>query len=272
MERVPSALILEFQSTLPLRGATVRQGRGADRVGISIHTPLAGSDVVDVRHVYPVLISIHTPLAGSDRWHGRSSAGSEKFQSTLPLRGATTPCPNWSIAFRFQSTLPLRGATCFIAQHVCHLQISIHTPLAGSDLKSPFDDMLGFHISIHTPLAGSDLPLFFLPLVVSYFNPHSPCGERRSSGSLGFGYRSKFQSTLPLRGATARRTRWCSRNRNFNPHSPCGERPALTVPRWCFSKFQSTLPLRGATGCGGSCRLAEGISIHTPLAGSDQHD
>ena len=91
------------------------------------------------------------------------------------------------------------------------------------------------------------MPLFFLPLVVSYFNPHSPCGERRSSGSLGFGYRSKFQSTLPLRGATARRTRWCSRNRNFNPHSPCGERPALTVPRWCFSKFQSTLPLRGAT-------------------------
>ena len=124
--------------------------------------------------------------------------------------------------------------------------ISIHTPLAGSDVVD-VRHVYPVLISIHTPLAGSDMPLFFLPLVVSYFNPHSPCGERRSSGSLGFGYRSKFQSTLPLRGATARRTRWCSRNRNFNPHSPCGERPALTVPRWCFSKFQSTLPLRGAT-------------------------
>ncbi len=153
---------------------------------------------------------------------------------------------NISSQQKFQSTLPLRGATFSmrLVQHI--VSISIHTPLAGSDDALPqLVDCL--QISIHTPLAGSDMPLFFLPLVVSYFNPHSPCGERRSSGSLGFGYRSKFQSTLPLRGATARRTRWCSRNRNFNPHSPCGERPALTVPRWCFSKFQSTLPLRGAT-------------------------
>ena len=141
---------------------------------------------------------------------------------------------------------PLAGSDVVDVRHVYPVLISIHTPLAGSDDALPqLVDCL--QISIHTPLAGSDMPLFFLPLVVSYFNPHSPCGERRSSGSLGFGYRSKFQSTLPLRGATARRTRWCSRNRNFNPHSPCGERPALTVPRWCFSKFQSTLSLRGAT-------------------------
>ena len=56
-----------FQSTLPLRGATVSTNQGMEDKMISIHTPLAGSDVmVDVRHVHPVLISIHTPLAGSD--------------------------------------------------------------------------------------------------------------------------------------------------------------------------------------------------------------
>ena len=109
------------------------------------------------------------------------------------------------------------------------------------------------------------MPLFFLPLVVSYFNPHSPCGERRSSGSLGFGYRSKFQSTLPLRGATARRTRWCSRNRNFNPHSPCGERPDVVVRADWLKAFQSTLPLRGATSTTeGSRQWLTDFNPHSP--------
>ena len=55
----------------------------------------------------------------------------------------------------FQSTLPLRGATDCAEQFVKLVEISIHSPLAGSDLLGFF-----FHrfdaISIHTPLAGSD--------------------------------------------------------------------------------------------------------------------
>mgnify|MGYP007011761254 CR=1 FL=1 len=79
-------------------------------------------------------------------------------------------------------------------------------------------------ISIHTPLAGSD-PMPDVRIVEgAYFNPHSPCGERRgvfeheheldiisihtplAGSDLAV---SKdvlkalvFQSTLPLRGAT----------------------------------------------------------------------
>ena len=60
--------------------------------------------------------------------------------------------------------------------------------------------------------------------------------------------------------------------RNFNPRSPCGER--RKVPSLCFVTliFQSTLPLRGATIRGYCYRSGRRISIHAPLAGSDEDD
>ena len=73
----------------------------------------------------------------------------------------------------FQSTLPLRGATG--ADGVIHqyVSISIHTPLAGSDLPlAPFADIC--IISIHTPLAGSDArhsPHSLHPSAISIHTP-----------------------------------------------------------------------------------------------------
>ena len=145
-----------FQSTLPLRGAT-----------IPVRT-------TDLKHL---------------------------FQSTLPLRGATNATTDAMIAIlKFQSTLPLRGATwdaptCFPSttnfnphspcgerlQPVLDddsAEISIHTPLAGSDESKRKNTNHGY-ISIHTPLAGSD-----------------------SSSVTLTGKWPLFQSTLPLRGAT----------------------------------------------------------------------
>ena len=57
----------QFQSTLPLRGATR----------------------MTVRNHRDVVISIHTPLAGSDVQPARKIRERHQFQSTLPLRGAT---------------------------------------------------------------------------------------------------------------------------------------------------------------------------------------
>ena len=77
------------------------------------------------------------------------------------------------------------------------------------------------------------------------FNPRSPYGERLIVGQIAES-NHLFQSTLPLRGATA---------------------IDIRVER--EKKFQSTLPLRGATWC---LLLLEGgitISIHAPLTGSD---
>ncbi|EFT83501.1 hypothetical protein HMPREF0620_0506 [Parascardovia denticolens DSM 10105 = JCM 12538] len=56
---------------------------------ISIHAPLAGSDQDEYKPEYFVDISIHAPLAGSDRDGGNVHRNVFKFQSTLPLRGAT---------------------------------------------------------------------------------------------------------------------------------------------------------------------------------------
>ena len=57
----------KFQSTLPVRGATVRVYEDGHEDTISIHAPRAGSDI-----------------GGNTREHK-----DELFQSTLPVRGAT---------------------------------------------------------------------------------------------------------------------------------------------------------------------------------------
>ena len=86
-----------------------------------------------------------------------------------------------------------------------------------------------------------------IALGVGNFNPRSPCGERRSLPP-DVSIKGIFQSTLPLRGATCRRS------------STPTARP----------RFQSTLPLRGATAPCQQLRKLAVISIHAPLAGSDR--
>ena len=58
--------IYEFQSTLPMRGATPTVCLVTEHRGISIHTPHAGSDKAMDDFRWDVKISIHTPHAGSD--------------------------------------------------------------------------------------------------------------------------------------------------------------------------------------------------------------
>ena len=79
----------EFQSTLPVRGATP----GPFRSG--------GTGP----------ISIHAPRTGSDESKGLQGALDALFQSTLPVRGATAFLMALSMMAGFQSTLPVRGAT-----------------------------------------------------------------------------------------------------------------------------------------------------------------
>ena len=171
-------------------------------------------------------------------------------------------------ACAFQSTLPLRGATLSARLFTISSSISIHTPLAGSDDRQSHVG-LRVQISIHTPLAGSDPAVPEESADTGYFNPHSPCGERRTQRRFRIvpddfnphspcGERllfatpqviaALFQSTLPLRGATRLRRPPRQVTMHFNPHSPCGERPVSQGWKAIEPRFQSTLPLRGATG------------------------
>ena len=56
-----------FQSTHPMRGATLVFGRAAGRNGISIHAPHAGCDPEFELHGVVKFISIHAPHAGCDQ-------------------------------------------------------------------------------------------------------------------------------------------------------------------------------------------------------------
>ena len=153
-----------------------------------------------VQHI--VSISIHTPLAGSDgtarpwsrpcgNFNPHSPCGERRGRrsSCLPSSyfNPHSPCGERQYAYRHPSV---------------KVEISIHTPLAGSDEAGAAVLVKADVISIHTPLAGSDSLL---------------CGRYQYN---------KFQSTLPLRGAT-----------------PASRRLRDMI------EFQSTLPLRGATDC-----------------------
>ena len=79
--------------------------------GISIHAPHVGSDKVCRRSVQMRAISSHAPRAGSDASIARLRRKMPRFQSTLPVRGATLATCRRCSTKRFQSTLPMWGAT-----------------------------------------------------------------------------------------------------------------------------------------------------------------
>ena len=162
---------------------------------------------------------------------------------------------------------PLAGCDDPDAGLVAQLAISIHAPLAGCDpsVRDHLPYTANFNprtpcgvrqgerhaggfispISIHAPLAGCDLAIIFDYQLRFYFNPRTPCGVRLRD-SLKLLPLPLFQSTHPLRGATANKSRFSS-----------------------FISFQSTHPLRGATLMPVTCCSRLSISIHAPLAGCD---
>ena len=195
---------------------------------ISIHAPLAGSDDKVSNELRDLWISIHVPLAGSDPLRSAACGAAPNFNPRSPCGERRQ---GWSALYSFnvfQSTFPLRGATTRRDKTADAEKISIHVPLAGSDKpldppapptrnfnpRSPCGERPDSHtvtasgsifqstfplrgatfpvavwryaadISIHVPLAGSD------PMLESTSLSTSP-----------------FQSTLPLRGATWR-GRW----------------------------------------------------------------
>ena len=235
-----------FQSTLPVWGATILQTLCSGGLNISIHAPRVGSDNINPPKFYT-----------AKYFNPRSPCGERR-----PRWSARTPTR------RFQSTLPVWGATACIACTFHNRAISIHAPRVGSDAAAREK-----------------------PRKAAYFNPRSPCGERRRLAA-STETPCLFQSTLPVWGATsggydekhpanrisihaprvgsdkhyrlyaARQcdfnprspcgerpsTRpWPPRPGYFNPRSPCGERHNLVIADPGKLPFQSTLPVWGAT-------------------------
>ena len=189
-----------FQSTLPLRGATVA--------------------VLEQR--VKNLISIHAPLAGSDEAHHILSRTYKNFNPRSPCGERPSPRLQSIYGAIFQSTLPLRGATVGLNQIAQLVRISIHAPLAGSDAVIFHDGQQDFRFQSTLPLRGATERGHEYGRHVLHFNPRSPCGERRGPRQL-LAVTVDFNPRSPC---GERRGRFSGRRnpRDFNPRSPCGER------------------------------------------------
>ena len=220
-----------FQSTLPARGATRP---------FSLRCPRC-------RHFNP-----RSPR-GERRGSTRSVCARRNFNPRSPRGERQGAYVNRMMSERFQSTLPARGATDTFLYARPRILISIHAPREGSDGRSLGRQGLVQRISIHAPREGSDWGVRVQHFRWVDFNPRSPRGERpvgRRKGAgqwifqstlpargatippLFFGSGYVFQSTLPARGATCGSCSARKLRQNFNPRSPRGERRMM----WCSGR------------------------------------
>ena len=80
----------------------------------------------------------------------------------------------------------------------------------------------------------------------------------------------RFQSTLPVRGATSPMVNAVPSSKGISIHAPReGSDGSSTVASPLSLLFQSTLPVRGATARPAAFVAVRIISIHAPREGSD---
>ena len=180
LDRLGVPFWVQFQSTLPSRGAT-RPFSGCGGVGIFQSTlPSRGATSIFCGLSEQIVISIHAPLAGSDHSDGPKATRPFYFNPRSPRGERHVTFAHNTVSTIFQSTLPSRGATSDGFVLFILILISIHAPLAGSD-QIPVQYNLTGKISIHAPLAGSDLVNHNNLRVTVDFNPRTPRGERHLS-------------------------------------------------------------------------------------------
>ena len=185
------------------------------------------------------------------------------FQSTHPMRGATpvsSSPPVSSSDFNPRTPCGVRHAMMTYATFIALFQ-STH-PMRGATNCFSFLNRI-LHISIHAPHAGCDSPTHTRLLDLGDFNPRTPCGVRPAAARRS-SCTSAFQSTHPMRGATAITARIICHNSFQSTHPMRG---ATRRPR-CLaisSRFQSTHPMRGATDANAlACHIAWDFNPRTP--------
>ena len=274
-----------------MRGATTPAPHSVLFIDISIHAPRAGRDTLLLRFARLHLIFQSTrPVRGATGVGGSPAGDGADFNPRAPCgarRGWTGT--RWS-TMTFQSTRPVRGATRSRWRQLIQFVISIHAPRAGRDERRS-TTRHNQVISIHAPRAGRDDSRLSAARGVLDFNPRAPCGARQKEVTQLIASVT-FQSTRPVRGATANRNQHDCQETHFNPRAPCGARRLLHTcyissnqyfnPRApCgarlqrFSQcifvlyFNPRAPCGARHGAFDGGKRGEGISIHAPRAGRD---
>ncbi len=176
--RTVNLTIFQFRSTLPLRGATDLVHVTHKLLLFRSTLPLRGATIHRHRGPQRRQISIHAPLAGSDNVHGLGH-GSRFISIHAPLAGSDVT------STRRPGDEP----------------ISIHAPLAGSDVTGIDQTRIAGRFRSTLPLRGATSRSTVARSCRPYFDPRSPCGERRLDCDTCV-LQTVFRSTLPLRGAT----------------------------------------------------------------------
>ena len=125
------------------------------------------------------VISIHAPRGGSDGFLYEDQRACPRFQSTLPVGGATIG----SIVIEREQA------------------ISIHAPRGGSDPNLSGASSCPRYFNPRSPWGERHGPERRCQ-AATHFNPRSPWGERQELKSAKL-EKELFQSTLPVGGATA---------------------------------------------------------------------
>ena len=146
----------------------------------------------------------------------------------------------------FQSTLPVGGATSRRRRSAGWA--SYFNP------RSPWGERQYLHehpshtssISIHAPRGGSDVSLLLLMRMCRKFQSTLPVGGATLVKHSLFTNVS-ISIHAPRGGSDASTRLTVSGVSHFNPRSPWGERRGMWLMHWPLILFQSTLPVGGAT-------------------------
>ena len=227
-------------------GATLDILRLTIRTKISIHAPRVGSD--SARTYFDNLPEDFNPRSpcgerpGSDIYVVRKLV---KFQSTLPVWGATGLFTQVFAQVPFQSTLPVWGATQQCRQKRRRKKFQSTLPVWGATVRRFSWFSLFAYFNPRSPCGERRKGMDYGGRVQD-FNPRSPCGERLAAV---FGYTLDFGISIhaPRVGSDCAPLSRTVLATDFNPRSPCGERLLKRLRKHFAPKFQSTLPVWGAT-------------------------
>ena len=191
-------------------------------------------------------VSIHAPHAGRDAMGFDGKGYGITFQSTRPMRGAT-------------STSKVNGYDYVVSIHAPHagrdrrlhratdgtLLVSIHAPHAGRDVanetlarqnafqstrpmrgatKKHYLSMLSRLFQSTRPMRGATHTGKMVYKVNRFQSTRPMRGATKNPPPRGGGL-VMFQSTRPMRGATLTVGGFASGSESFNPRAPCGARP-----------------------------------------------
>ena len=197
MCRSSSSFPTRFQPTLPARGATVLAAKFAVSHFISTHAPRTGSDCHPPPRRSHRRISTHASRTGSDFVDENRSSVPQRFQPTLPARGATQKMGGGEVEredfnprsphgerlghgdtgqpendFNPRSPHGERLSTVSDTAHAS-THFNPRSP-HGERRERPAFYFRRAYISTHAPRTGSDILCFFIRVCINRISTHAP--------------------------------------------------------------------------------------------------